>query len=194
VAQAQELLTGPACRQPNGARLTRRWAKRPRRTPRPDTTIVFTPDIMLPLRGLGRPKRKRRTGSRNGDKAEALGDRAAERLLARQLQAPRPREGALGRQGSRQLDGATRAKAVVRRRDRGRLPLGDCDNAPRLLNRQFLASTITSCVGIDHTESRRALGYRAIAWPREAVISSLPAHALLQLPDRPGRIAAPRPS
>jgi hypothetical protein len=36
----------------------------------------------------------------------------------------------LCRQGSHQVGGATSAKAIVRRRDRGRLPLGDCDSRP----------------------------------------------------------------
>ena len=40
-------------------------------------------------------------------------------------------------------------------------------------------STITSCVGMERTEGRRDLDHRAVAWPGVAVISSLPAHALL---------------
>ena len=58
--------------------------------------------------------------------------------------------------------------------------LGDSDSAPSLLERRFLASTMTSFVGIDRTDGRRDLDHRAIAWPREAAISSLPAYALLQ--------------
>ena len=82
-------------------------------------------------------------------------------------------------------DGRRRRCFAQRPSMRGpRIPLallGDCDSAPSLLDRRFLASTITSCVGIDRTEGRRDLDHRAIAWPGEAVISSLPTHALLQL-------------
>jgi hypothetical protein len=40
--------------QLRAAHLTRRWAKTAPPDPPADTTIVFTPDIVLPLRGLGR--------------------------------------------------------------------------------------------------------------------------------------------
>ena len=85
-------------------------------------------------------------------------------------------------------------KAVVRRVLAARSDLGDCDSAPSLLDRRFLACTITSCVGIDRTKGRRGRDHRGIARPGEAVVSSLPALALLQLvevvaqtlPDHPG--------
>ena len=72
-------------------------------------------------------------------------------------------------------------KAVVRRVLAARSDLGDCDSAPSLLDRRFLACTITSCVGIDRTKGRRGRDHRGIARPGEAVVSSLPALALLQL-------------
>ena len=46
------------------------------------------------------------------------------------------------------------------------------------------ASTITSCVHTGRVEGRCDLGHRAVAWPGEAVISSLTAHALLQIVQR----------
>ena len=76
---------------------------------------------------------------------------------------------------------AARAEAVVARSGSPRLDVGDCDSAPSLLDRRFLASTITSCVGIDRTKGRPGRDHRGIARPGEAVISSLPALALLQL-------------
>jgi hypothetical protein len=63
----------------------------------------------------------------------------------------------------------------------GRSKLGDSDSAPRLLDRRFQTSTSTSCVGMDRTEGRRDLDHRAVALPGGPVISSLPAHGLLQL-------------
>ena len=64
---------------------------------------------------------------------------------------------------------------------RARLDLGDCDSAPGLLGGRFRASTITCCMGTGHTERRCDLDHAAVAWPRGAVISSLPAHALLPI-------------
>ena len=76
---------------------------------------------------------------------------------------------------------AARAEAVVARSVPARLDVGDCDSAPGLLGRRFRASTITCCMGTGPTEGRCDLDHAAVAWPRVAVISSLPAHALLPI-------------
>ena len=62
-----------------------------------------------------------------------------------------------------------------------RFLLGDCDSGPSLLGGRLPASTITSCVGMERTEGSRDVDHRAVAWPGGAVISLLPAHALLPL-------------
>ena len=76
---------------------------------------------------------------------------------------------------------AARAEAVVARSVPARLDVGDCDSAPGLLGGRFRASTITCCTGTGRTEGRCDLNHAAVAWPRVAVISSLPAHALLPI-------------
>ena len=76
---------------------------------------------------------------------------------------------------------AARAEAVVARSVAARLDVGDCDSAPGLPGGRFRASTITCCTGTGRTEGRCDLNHAAVAWPRVAVISSLPAHALLPI-------------
>ena len=76
---------------------------------------------------------------------------------------------------------AARAEAVAARSVPARLDVGDCDSAPGLLGGRFRASTITCCMGTGRTEGRCDLDHAAVAWPRVAVISSLPAHALLPI-------------
>jgi hypothetical protein len=76
---------------------------------------------------------------------------------------------------------AARAEAGVPRPGLTGLDVGDCDSALSLLDRRFRASTITSCVRHRPDRDRRDLDHRAVAWPGGAVISSLPAQALLQL-------------
>ena len=61
------------------------------------------------------------------------------------------------------------------------LVLGDCDSAPGLLGGRFRASTITCCVGTGRTEGRLRPRHPVVAWPGVAVISSVPAHALLPI-------------
>ena len=57
----------------------------------------------------------------------------------------------------------------------------ECEAPPRLQGPTIRASTITSCARTDRVEGRCDLGHRAVAWPGEAVISSLTAHGLLQI-------------
>ena len=76
---------------------------------------------------------------------------------------------------------AARAEAVVARPVPARLDVGDCDSAPGLLGGRFRASTITCRMGTGRAEGRCDLDHAAVAWPRVAVISSLPAHALLPI-------------
>ena len=77
------------------------------------------------------------------------------------------------RQCDRRAGGAVRGRRTAE--------LGDCDSAPGLLGGRFRASTITFCVGVHRAEVRRDLGHAVVAWPGVAVISSLPAHALLPI-------------
>jgi hypothetical protein len=74
---------------------------------------------------------------------------------------------------------AGRAEAVVARPGPAGLDVSDCDSAPALLGARLRASTITSCVGTGRTEGRCDLDHPVVAWPGVAVISSLPAPALL---------------
>jgi len=53
--------------------------------------------------------------------------------------------------------------------------------APSIAGLLIRASTIRSCVHTDRVEGRWDVGHLAVAWPGEAVISSLTAHALLQI-------------
>ena len=76
---------------------------------------------------------------------------------------------------------AARAEAVVARSVPARLDIGDCDSAPGLLGGRFRASTITCCMGTGRTEGRCDLDHTVVAWPGVALISSLPAHALLPI-------------
>ena len=70
---------------------------------------------------------------------------------------------------------------VVARSVPARLDVGDRDGAPGLLGGRFRASTITCCMGTGRAEGRCDLDHAAVAWPGVAVISSLPAHALLPI-------------
>ena len=76
---------------------------------------------------------------------------------------------------------AARVEAVVTRSGPARLDVGDCDSAPGLLGGRFRASTITCCVAKGRTGGRRDLDHPVVAWPGVAVISSLPARALLPI-------------
>ena len=94
---------------------------------------------------------------------------------------PRPAGRLLAWQRHSEARAAARAEAVVARSVPARLDVGDCDSAPGLLGGRFRASTITCCTGTGRTEGRCDLNHAAVAWPRVAVISSLPAHALLPI-------------
>lgn len=112
----------------------------------------------------GRPLeqvRASRAGERLGEKEQRITV-----ALRRHCRSPR-------RAGGR--DKRNRATPSGRTAELGRLR-----KRPSLLGRRLPASTITSCVGIERTEGRRDLDQRAVAWPGVAVISSLPAHALLR--------------
>ena len=75
---------------------------------------------------------------------------------------------------------AARAEAVAARPGRARLDARDCDSAPSLPGSRLPASTIASCVGMALSTVATTLDHRAAAWPGAAVISSLPALALLR--------------
>ena len=94
---------------------------------------------------------------------------------------PRPARRLLAWHCASAARAAARAEAVVPRPVPARLDVGDCDSAPGLLGGRFRASTITCCMGTGRTEGRCDLDHAAVAWPRVAVISSLPAHALLPI-------------
>jgi hypothetical protein len=58
---------------------------------------------------------------------------------------------------------------------------GECEAPPRLQDRRSEQARSNPCVRTDRVEGRCDLGHRAVAWPGEAVISSLSANGLLQI-------------
>jgi hypothetical protein len=77
---------------------------------------------------------------------------------ARLRSTPAPSSGSVARSrlyGSRQAGDRFARRARVSLAGGRQVLLGDYDSAPSLLDRRLLASTITSCVGVDPTEGSR---------------------------------------